>query len=180
LPIIDPNTPNHPPDDSSFSLAHKIQLWLYRIEDGILVGLLLLMILLAVAQIFLRNFLGIGIVWADILVRILVLWLGLVGAMAASRKGDHIKIDFISKYLKTKLSWIVKAITDFFTAVVCVTVLFYSIKFIRFEYMDGIVAFGRIPVWFCQTIIPFSFMVMSLRYFVRTILNLQAYFNQKA
>jgi TRAP-type C4-dicarboxylate transport system permease small subunit len=180
LPIIDPNTQNQSPDEPSFTLAHKIQLWLYRIEDGILVGLLCLMILLAVAQIILRNFLGIGIVWADILVRILVLWVGLVGAMAACRKGDHIKIDLISKYLKTKLSWIVSATTDFFTAVVCVIVLFYSIKFVRYEYADGIVAFGRIPVWFCQAIIPFSFMVMSIRYFVRTILNLRAYFNQKA
>jgi C4-dicarboxylate transporter, DctQ subunit len=180
LPTIDYNTPNQSPDESSFSLAHKIQLWLYRIEDGILVGLLLLMILLAVAQIFLRNILGTGIVWADILVRNLVLWVGLAGAMAAARKGDHIKIDLISKYLNTKLSRIVTAITDFFSAVVCVAVLFYSIKFIRFEYIDGILAFGRIPVWFCQAIIPFSFLVMSLRYFVKMILNFRTYFTQKA
>ncbi len=140
---------------------------------------MLLMILMAVLQILLRNLLGIGIVWADILVRILVLWVGLVGAMVAGRKGDHIKIDLISKYIKSKLSWIVAAITDLFTAVVCAIVLFYSIKFVRFEYADGIVAFGRIPVWFCQVIIPFSFLVMSLRYFVKTILNLKAYFNQK-
>jgi TRAP-type C4-dicarboxylate transport system permease small subunit len=179
LPIIDPNIPKLPLSDSSFSTTYKIQQWLYRIEDGLLVGLLLLMILLAATQIFLRNFLDIGLVWADILVRILVLWVGLVGAMAASRKGDHIKIDLISKYLKPKLTRIVMAITDFFTAVVCGLVLFYSIKFIRFEYMDGIVAFGRIPVWFCQAIIPFSFLVMSLRYFAGTILNLQTYFNQK-
>jgi C4-dicarboxylate transporter, DctQ subunit len=179
LPIIDPSTPKQPIDDSSFRLAERIQRWLYRIEDGILVGLLLLMILLAAAQIFLRNVLGEGFVWADIMVRVLVLWVALVGAMAASRKGDHIKIDLISKYLKSKLSWIVAAITDLFTAVVCAIVLFYSIKFVRFEYADGIVAFGRIPVWFCQSIIPFSFLVMSLRYFVKTILNLKAYFNQK-
>ena len=177
--MIDTNTPNQSPDDSSFSLAHKIQLWLYRIEDGILVGLLLLMILLAVAQIFLRNFLGTGILWSDILIRNLVLWVGLIGAMAAGRKGDHIKIDLISRYLKTKSSWIISGITDFFTAVVCLIVVFYSLKFIKFEYYDGIIAFGRIPVWFCQAIIPFSFVVMSLRYFIRTILNFQAYFNQK-
>ena len=179
MPIIDPKTPTQSLNEASFSFLHKIQLWLHRIEDGILVGLLLLMILLAVAQIFLRNFFGAGIVWADVLVRILVLWVGLVGAMAACRKGDHIKIDLISKYLKSKLSWIFTAITDFFTTVVCAVVLFYSIKFIRFEYIDGTVAFGRIPVWLCQAIIPFSFLVMSLRYFVRTILNLKAYFNQK-
>jgi C4-dicarboxylate transporter, DctQ subunit len=179
LPIIDPDIRKQSLNNASFSFAHKIQRLLYRIEDGILVGLLLLMIILAVSQIFLRNLLGAGIVWADILVRILVLWVGLVGAMAAARKGDHIKIDLISKYLKTKSNWIVLGITDFFTAIVCAIVVFYSIKFVRFEYADGIIAFGRIPMWFSQVIIPFSFLVMSLRYFIRTILNLQAYFNQK-
>ncbi len=144
-----------------------------------MVGLLLLMILLAVTQIILRNFLSGGLVWADILVRILVLWVGLIGAMVAARKGDHIKIDLISKYIKSKSAWIVSAITDFFTSIVCLIVLFFSIKLIRFEYIDGIVAFGQVPVWFCQAIIPFSFLVMSLRYFSRTVLNLKAFFDQK-
>jgi C4-dicarboxylate transporter, DctQ subunit len=179
LPIIDPNTYKQHLDATSFPIIHKIQRWLYRIEDSILVGLLLLMIFLAVAQIFLRNFLGIGILWSDILIRNLVLWVGLIGAMTASRKGDHIKIDLVSRYLKTEVGWIITGITDFFTAVVCVIVVFYGLKFIKFEYYDGIIAFGPIPLWFCQAIIPFSFLVMSLRYFVRTILNFLAYFNQK-
>ena len=180
MPITEPNNQQNLIDKSSFPIFHKIQLWLYRIEDGILVGLLLLMILLAVTQIILRNVLGIGIVWADISIRILVLWLGLVGAMVAARKGEHIKIDLITKYLKSKLSLLVQATTDFFTAVVCLVVLFYSIKFVRLEYIDGMHAFGRVPIWFCQMIIPFSFLVMSFRYSVRTVLNLLAYFQQEA
>jgi C4-dicarboxylate transporter, DctQ subunit len=179
LPIIDPNKDKLSLDTSSFPIIHKIQRWLYRIEDSILVGLLLLMILLAVAQIFLRNFLGIGILWSDILIRNLVLWVGLIGAMTAGRKGDHIKIDLVSRYFKTEVGRIISGITDFFTAVVCAIIVFYSLKVIKFEYYDGIIAFGRIPIWFCQAIIPFSFLVMSLRYFIRTILNFQAYFNQK-
>ena len=162
-----------------FLFASKVQRWLYRIEDSILVGLLLLMILLAAAQIFLRNILDVGMVWADIVVRVLVLWVGLIGAMTASRKGDHIKIDIISKHLTTRMSWLIKGITDFFTAVICSIVLFYSIKFIWFEYMDGNRIFGDIPVWICQVIIPFSFLVMSLRYTVNTVLNFLTFFDQK-
>ena len=66
---------------------------LHRIEDGILVAILCLMIGLAALQIVLRNFLGAGIVYADMLVRILVLWIGLVGAMVAARQNKHISID---------------------------------------------------------------------------------------
>ena len=38
------------------SFLERSQMVIYRVEDSILVGLLLLMIVLAVLQIFLRNF----------------------------------------------------------------------------------------------------------------------------
>ena len=77
----------------SGGVVQKMQKTIRRIEDAILSALLLFMILLAAAQIFYRNLFDSGISWGDALVRILVLWVGLFGAMAASRKGDHIKID---------------------------------------------------------------------------------------
>ena len=49
--------------------------------------LLLVMILLATTQILLRDLLETGLSWADPVLRLLVLWLALLGAMAATR--DH-------------------------------------------------------------------------------------------
>ena len=72
----------------------------YRIEDGILVALLALMIALAAVQIFLRNFFGAGIIWGDVLVRVLVLWIGLIGAMIATRQNKHISIDLVARFLR--------------------------------------------------------------------------------
>ena len=79
---------------------HRVQRWYYRIEDIVVSALLLFMILFAAAQIFMRNLFDAGISWGDVLVRILVLWVGLFGAMVASRTGEHIKIDLLSRYLK--------------------------------------------------------------------------------
>jgi len=81
------------------SYFKQVQAFLYRVENGILVVLLLSMLAMAVFQIVLRNLFESGIVWGDILVRILVLWVGLAGAMVASRKGNHINIDILSRYL---------------------------------------------------------------------------------
>ncbi len=156
-----------------------IQRWLYRVEDGVLIGLLTLMILLAAAQIFLRNLLDMGLVWADVMVRILVLWVGLAGAVAASRKGDHIKIDLVSKYLKTRSSRLIHALTDFFTAIVCAVVVVYSIKFIRFEYLDARMVFNNMPVWIVQLCIPLAFLVMALRYALSAVSNSVMFFSQK-
>jgi TRAP-type C4-dicarboxylate transport system permease small subunit len=52
---------------------------LHRAEDALLVVLLSTMIVLAGTQIILRNFLDSGFVWIDPLLRVLVLWLGLLG-----------------------------------------------------------------------------------------------------
>ncbi len=82
------------------SILMRAGAFLHRLEDGMLVGLLLLLIGMAVAQIFLRNFLGSGILWGDALLRVAVLWIGLLGAMAASRRGAHIGIDVVSRFCR--------------------------------------------------------------------------------
>ena len=60
-------------------------------------------------------------------------------------------------------------VTEFITAVVCGIVAYYSIKFIQYEYQDGLIAFANVPVWLCETIIPVAFIVMALRYFVYAV-----------
>ena len=55
--------------------------------------------LLAVAQIVLREAFSTGFVWADELLKLLVLWLAMVGSVAASRDNRHIRIDALSHIL---------------------------------------------------------------------------------
>ena len=146
--------------------------FLSRVEDSILVGLLLLMICLAVIQILLRNFFQFGIVWGDILVRILVLWIGLMGAMVATRQNNHISIDVISRYLPIKMKNCVDGIIDLFTALVCAVAAWFSFRFVLLEFEEGGVAFAQVPAWLCESIMPIAFLVISLRYFVLTFINL--------
>ena len=68
--------------------------YLHRLEDSLLVGLLSLLIILASAQIFMRNVLDTGIVWIDPLLRVMVLWLSLIGAAVAARELKHIQIEY--------------------------------------------------------------------------------------
>ena len=49
------------------------------------------------AQIVLRNVFSVGLVWADGFVRLLVLWIAVVGAIAASRDHKHIAIDALAR-----------------------------------------------------------------------------------
>ena len=137
-----------------------------RLEDGILVTLLLVMILLAVLQIFLRNLFDSGIVWADPLVRVLVLWIGLVGAMAASRTDNHISIDVVSRFLPPGVQKITKLLVYLFTAGIAALMAWHGFRFVLMEKADNLMAFASVPAWVCESIIPFAFCVISLRYLI--------------
>lgn len=144
----------------------RIYNFLLATETFFLLFFLLTAVFLASIQIFLRNFFDTGIVWADSALRILVLWIGMIGAMFASRNKKHIRIDVLSHYLPVHLRNNIWRITELITAIVCGIVAYYSIKFIQYEYADGTIAFANVPVWLCETIIPIAFSIMSLRYFV--------------
>lgn len=154
--------------------ARKI---LYWVEDGVLTGLLLLLIGMAVTQIFLRNMFDTGIVWSEVLTRILVLWVGLIGAMVASRQGNHITIDILNRYLPEKAKTVSNFVVEMFTALICAVVAYYSVLFVQMEFLDGDTAFANIPVWICEAIIPFAFTVIALRYFIMSFENLKKIVN---
>lgn len=142
----------------------RLTSFLEKIEDLILVTLLLAMIGLAVFQIFLRNFFDAGLVWADPLVRVLVLWIGLVGAMAASRTNNHISIDIISRFLPARIKLVTSLLVYLFTAGISGLMAWHGYRFVNMERMDGMTAFAGVPAWVCEAIIPIAFTVISLRY----------------
>lgn len=158
------------------SFLEQSKMIIYRIEDSILVGLLLLMIVMSVLQIVLRNFFSGGIVWSEVLVRVLVLWVGLVGAMVASRQGNHINIDIMDRYLSGRAKNVIKFVIELFTALICIVVAYYSLQFVRMEFTYGGESFANVPIWLCEAIIPFAFMVISLRYFLLSFINLKKIF----
>ncbi len=147
--------------DSFFCRAAAL---LHRLEDAVLVFLLLTMISMAVFQILLRNLLDSGMVWADGLVRVLVLWIGLLGALAASRNDNHISIDLVSRYLPERIQAWTRLSTRLFTAVVTGIMAGYSLKFVRMEMQDPITAFANVPAWVCESVIPAAFSLICLRY----------------
>ena len=149
---------------------------LQKIEDIVLVGLLLLMICMAVLQIFMRNLFDSGILWGDSLVKVLVLWIGLMGAMIASRDNHHITIDILSKFLPEQIKKITNFIISVFTSIVCGIMAYYSLSFVIMEKKDGYTAFANIPAWVCESIIPIAFAIISLRYIFLSITSLAQFF----
>lgn len=146
---------------------------LHQLEDGLLVAILLTMIGMAATQILMRNLVGGAVIWGDVLVRVLVLWIGMAGAMIASRRGEHIRIDLASRYLPENAKRWVDASVCLFTALTCTLVAYHAVRFVQMEYEFGGNAFARVPSWVCESIIPFGFLIIALRYYLLSVLHLR-------
>ena len=145
-------------------LFNKLIAGLHWIEDISLYLLLAIMLSLGIGQILLRNFFDSGIFWAEPAMRIMVLWVALIGAMIASRDGGHIVIKILTLKLSGLRKQFIAMASCFFGAVICFTSAYFSLLFVLVEKSDGALAFANVPIWFCEVIIPIAFLVMGLRF----------------
>lgn len=155
-------------DQAGSGPLSRLWCWGKRLEDIFLALLLLVMIVLAVLLIVMRNVFDSGLVWGDELLRILVLWLCLVGAMAASRDDNHLSIDVVSRFLPPHIQVMTRIATNLFTAVVCAVIAWYSFKFVRIEAEFGSKVLGHWPSWVAQGILPLGFGLIAYRYLLHT------------
>ena len=141
---------------------------LRRIESGLLVALLLAMIGVAVYQVVARNLFDTGLTWGDGMVRVALLWITMIGAMAAGPDG-HIRVDVVGRFASERTARRLARVTNLFTAILCIALGWYSITLIGYDYADGTPGFGAVPAWVCELVIPVASGVMGLRYLIASI-----------
>ncbi len=142
---------------------------LRRIEDGLLALILAAMIALAAYQVIARNLFDTGLMWGDALVRVLVIWVAMIGAMVASRNDDHIRIDVLARFVPPRWQRPMKRFANAFTGAVMGVFAWHSYRFVRFEYEDGTIAFASVPAWACEAVLPVGAAVIGLRYLLHTL-----------
>ena len=149
---------------------------IHRAEDALLVGLLTTMIVLAAVQILLRNLFDSGFVWIDPALRVLVLWLGLVGATVATRNNKHIIIDLLTRYLEGRWQYLLQAVVEQISAWTCLVIAVHGFDWVRLDFIDGLVAFAGIPAWLLEVVVPLSFALIGLRYLLMSWGSARFYF----
>ena len=147
--------------------------WGRWLESTLLTLLLSGLILLASSQILLRNVFSTGLSWGDGLVRLMVLWLALIGAVAASRENKQIKIDLLSRSLSEPLQKLAAVVTNLFTAVVTGMLAWHSWRFVQDSRLYGDMLMDDWPAWIFQLILPLGFSLICYRYALRTVSGLR-------
>lgn len=140
------------------------------VETALLVLLLTAMVTVAVYQVAARSlFGGGGLVWGSDLVHVAMLWATMVGAVSAARANRHIKIDLLARFAGPAMRLAAERLTSAFAAVLCGALGWFSLDFIRWDFIDGTPGVGAVPAWVCEAIIPLAAGVMALDYLARAV-----------
>lgn len=135
-----------------------------RLETLLLTLLLLGIVVLAALQIVLRNVFSYSIFWADDLIRIAVLWIAMVGGMAASRESRHIAIGIVPRYFPPAWHGPAAIIAASFAAVVSAVLAWQSGRFVLDSYSYGDSLQIGWPAWPVQVVMPVGFAVIAWRF----------------
>jgi len=143
-------------------------------ESAALVVLLGSLILVAVTQIVLREVFETGFFWADEVVKLLVLWLALVGSVAATRDNRHIRIDALSYLLPDLAIKLVRLLVDVFAAIVCGVIAWQAWRYLQLEIEFEDTVLIDTPAWIAHVVLPAAFMLISYRFAVSVLTDLYA------
>lgn len=133
-------------------------------ENAFLMIAIVLMLVVAVTEIVSREVFNSGFAWIGEFLRLTVLWVALLGSIAASRDHRHLRIDVLSRFMSPRILRWNNFLVDLFTAFVCALLAYYSFQFVAEtrEYED--MAFGASPLWWFQSILPIGFGLIAWRY----------------
>lgn len=148
--------------------------WGGRFELAIITVLLAALIFFGCLQIILRNFFHQGIIWADPLMRHIVLWLGCAGGVMATSRVRHISIDVLTRVLPAHLQGFRDKIVYLATAVAASLLGMAALKLVVQEKTFGDKGFLSIDVWLLQSVLPLAFFVISYRSLLNMFLSRKA------
>ena len=131
------------------------------------------MVVLAFLQVLLRNLFSYGFLWADPLLRYMVMWVGFLGAVIATREGKHFGVDFLNRYFPPRILKGVKIFIDLFAAIVSFLLMKAAFQFL----FEAIGADEKdlfdLPKRIYFAIIPIGFGLIGLQFFFNVINHLR-------
>ncbi len=146
------------------SIASFIDRAFAKLVEALLIVILIAMTGLVVGQVLLRNLFASGIAWGDIASRHMVLWVGFLGAMLATRSRKHLAIDALTRMLPRQSRNAVRIFLDALACAVSLLLAKAALDFVIGEKAMGTMLFGDVPTWYAVAIIPFGFAMIGIEY----------------
>ena len=138
--------------------------WWQRIEDGFVVTVLSVMVVLPVGSVIARWTTGQAVSGANLWVQALNLWIAFAGGALAARAGTHLSLSTGQIFgLKGRTKDIVAGFTSAVGTAVTALLAYASVEVVKAETASTMTLAGGVPMWVIQLAMPVGFLLMAVR-----------------
>lgn len=146
------------------SRATRIAELIVRVEDALVALLLFGLIGISCAQILRRSLFQDGWIHADAIGRTLVLWIALLGALAAVRTAQHVAIDILDKAAPPTLRRVMGVLSCLLASAFCAGMAWLALGLLRMDLEAGVEWLPGIASAWAYAAIPLCFVLMAMRF----------------
>lgn len=104
-----------------------------RCEAAVLTLLVVAMLVLGLAQVILRNVFSYGLEGGEQVLRLMVLWVGLLGASLATRHGQHISLDVLGRLVRGRAQRLLRGLVRLAAAASCLLLLLAALDYMQIQ-----------------------------------------------
>lgn len=124
---------------------------------------LAVMIMVAFIEVARRYLLGKSYIWADDLIRYIIVYVGFVGGAAAYRDNNLASLDLVTRLFPQKAQLILELAVNTIVTGAMVFLLCYSVQAVSAPSIKHSVGVGlKIPLWIPYMTLPIGFVIMVL------------------
>jgi len=116
-----------------------------------------------------------GLVWSPYFGLCCLLWLGLLGASIATHQGQHLALEMGEKIWPVSIRPIISKIASLLVGVFCLFIALLAVLSVIDHYRDwssgpgaGLIPSVEWPKWMVYLVVPYSFMMMGVRFIFRS------------
>lgn len=118
-----------------------------------------------------------GLTWSQDLALVLTLWVGFVGASMCTYENRHLRVEAAQRLLPEKLRPFVGFASGLFTTLVCLGLVWLSVRYVAFHYQEYTTTEGKgglfpgmdLPKFIGFAALPLSFAFMAVRFFAKAL-----------
>lgn len=156
----------------------KAEALILGLENALTVAILAFLVTVSFLQVLLRQIFGGGLLWGDTLTRHLVLWVGFLGAAAASADEKHFAFEALTTRLPAGLRRGAATAARLTGVAVSGLLAKASWSFLLEERSAGNTLFSAagisVPAWIFASILPMAFSLVALHIALRIALGSSA------
>ncbi len=160
-------TPDAPAAAPADSLRQRLRRGIRLAGGSLVVVVVLLMIALPAASTLTRKLVGDAVPGSAVLVQHLTLWIGFLGALFATTRGQHIALstlDVVPPRRRHAAALFGRMVSTAVTALLA----YASAKLVRAETGSSRTLVGGIPFWVSELVMPFASALMAIAFAWRT------------